>query len=56
MTFATVVAEVQGIRWASMLMARCGFLSAHDPPVIGEAPYLTPMRGSVLVSTAPCTG
>ena len=45
MTFATrLVAEVQGIRWASMLMAPCGFLSAHDPPVIGEAPYLTPMR------------
>ena len=45
MTFATrLVAEVQGIRWASMLMAPCGFLSAHDPPVIGEAPYLTPLR------------
>jgi rhamnosyltransferase subunit B len=45
MTFATrLVAEVQGIRWASTLMAPCGFLSAHDPPVIGEAPYLTPLR------------
>ncbi len=45
MTFGTrLVAEVQGIRWASMLMAPCGFLSAYDPPVIGEAPYLTPLR------------
>jgi rhamnosyltransferase subunit B len=45
MTFATrLVAEVQGIRWASTLMAPSGFLSAHDPPVIGEAPYLTPLR------------
>ena len=44
MTFATrLVAEVQGIRWASTLTAS-GFLSAHDPPVIGEAPYLTPLR------------
>jgi rhamnosyltransferase subunit B len=45
MTFGTrLVAELQGIRWASMLMAPCGFLSAYDPPVIGEAPYLAPLR------------
>jgi hypothetical protein len=36
MTFGTrLVAEVQGIRWASILMAPCGFLSVHDLPVIG---------------------
>jgi rhamnosyltransferase subunit B len=45
MTFGTrLVAEVQGIRWASMVMAPSGLLSAYDPPVIGEAPYLTPLR------------
>ncbi len=57
MTFATrLVAEVQGIRWASMLMAPSGFLSAYDPPVIGEAPYLTPLRRWAPAFTALCFG
>jgi UDP:flavonoid glycosyltransferase YjiC (YdhE family) len=57
MTFATrLVAEVQGLRWASTVMAPCGFLSAYDPPVIGEAPTSRRCARWGRCSTAPPSG
>ena len=46
LTFSVgLVAETQGLRWASTMLAPFGFLSAHDPPVIPAAPsFLKPLR------------
>ena len=45
LTFATrLVAEVNGIPWASSQLAPLSFLSPYDPPVIPIAPFLAPLR------------
>ncbi len=45
LTFTTrLVAEKQGIPWASTLLHPIGFLSAYDPPVLPNAPYLSKFR------------
>jgi rhamnosyltransferase subunit B len=45
LTFATrLVAEKQGIPWASTQLAPMSFLSPYDPPLLAEAPFLAPLR------------
>jgi UDP:flavonoid glycosyltransferase YjiC (YdhE family) len=40
-----LLAEQQGIPWASSLLAPIGFFSAYDPPVLPPAPWLRHLRG-----------
>jgi rhamnosyltransferase subunit B len=45
LTYTTpLVAEKQGIPWASTLLQPIGFLSVYDPPVLPPAPYLAKFR------------
>jgi UDP:flavonoid glycosyltransferase YjiC (YdhE family) len=45
LTFAIrMVAEKQGLPWASSLLAPIGFISAHDPPVPPQAPWCEWLR------------
>jgi rhamnosyltransferase subunit B len=45
LTFTTrLVAEKQGIPWASTNLQPLGFLSAHDPPVFPQVPLLAKLR------------
>ena len=39
-----LVAEKQGIPWASSLLQPMGLFSAHDPPVLAPAPFLAAFR------------
>jgi rhamnosyltransferase subunit B len=41
---ARLVAEKQGIPWASSLLGPLGFFSAYDPPVLPPAPFLAQLR------------
>jgi UDP:flavonoid glycosyltransferase YjiC (YdhE family) len=45
LTFAArLVAEKNGIPWASSLLQPIGFMSAYDPPVLPPAPFLAKLR------------
>ncbi|MGA2850462.1 MAG: glycosyltransferase [Terracidiphilus sp.] len=41
---APLVAEKLGLRWASAILSPVSFLSAHDPSVLVNAPWLFPIR------------
>lgn len=41
---ARLVAEKQGIRWASTYLQPLGFFSAYDPPVLPQVPQLAKLR------------
>jgi rhamnosyltransferase subunit B len=46
LTFATrLVAESNGIPWASTQLAPMSFLSPYDPPILSVTPLLAPLRG-----------
>lgn len=38
---APLLAEREGLRWASAMLQPMRFVSAHDPPILAEAPRLT---------------
>ncbi|HEV3260420.1 MAG TPA: glycosyltransferase, partial [Gemmataceae bacterium] len=45
LTFTTrLVAEQQGIPWASSFLQPLGFFSVYDPPVLPQAPFLAKLR------------
>jgi rhamnosyltransferase subunit B len=45
LTFTTrLVAEKQGITWASTFLQPLGLFSVYDPPVVPQAPYLAKLR------------
>src|SRR6516164_8524835 len=45
LTFTTrLVAEKKGIPWASIVLQPLGLLSAHDPPVFPQIPFLAKLR------------
>src|SRR5262249_10311856 len=45
LTFTTrLAAEKKGIPWASTFLQPLGFFSAHDPPVLPPAPFLSKLR------------
>ena len=45
LTYATrLVAEKTGIPWASSFLQPLGFLSAYDPPVLPQVPFLSKLR------------
>ncbi len=41
---APLVAEKLGLPWASLILSPCSFLSAHDPSVLVNVPWLTHLR------------
>jgi rhamnosyltransferase subunit B len=41
---APLVAEKLGLRWISSLLSPCSFLSAHDPSLLPNAPWLIHLR------------
>ena len=41
---APLVAEKLGLRWASVILSPCSFLSAHDVSVLPNVPWLTHVR------------
>ena len=41
---APLVAEKFGMRWASLILSPCSFLSAHDPSLMSNAPELYWLR------------
>ena len=41
---APLVAEKLGLRWASLILSPCSFLSSHDPSVLVNAPWMKSVR------------
>jgi UDP:flavonoid glycosyltransferase YjiC (YdhE family) len=41
---APLIAEKLNLRWASAILSPCSFLSAHDPPVLPNVPWLIHAR------------
>jgi rhamnosyltransferase subunit B len=42
---APLVAEKTGLRWGSIILSPCSFLSAHDPSLLAPMPQLIRLRG-----------
>ncbi len=41
---ARLVVETKGLRWASTMLSPIGFFSAHDPPALPGAPFVSWLR------------
>jgi rhamnosyltransferase subunit B len=46
---APLVAERLGLRWASLILSPCSFLSVYDPPLMVNAPWLLAVRRTGLL-------